>query len=207
MQDLENKFETRYSLINCVRNRSDHEAWKDFVDFYDQYIYSVLRRYEISSDDSEEVCIKIVQRLWEDVPKYDGGNNQMRFRDWLGDIITSQISLYYRTQPDKFEKINKRISDSKISKSEEDSFSAIIENEWKIHVSNKAWEAIQDCLKDNAKKVFLMSINGHSAEQIAKECGVAQDSICFFENRVRGLLVEECSKQNEKYHNMVAHKV
>ena len=37
-------FETSYSLIERIKDPKDNDAWTEFIAYYEQYIYNILRQ-------------------------------------------------------------------------------------------------------------------------------------------------------------------
>jgi RNA polymerase sigma-70 factor, ECF subfamily len=80
---------TRLTLLERVRDRSDHAAWAEFVAIYDRLLRRWCRHYRLGAEAADELC----QRTWIKVfPlmeefQYDPGRG---FRRWLWRVFESR---------------------------------------------------------------------------------------------------------------------
>lgn len=87
----EDPWATRMSLLKKIKDRYDDDAWEDFVYYYQQYIYNMLRRMHMTDSEAEEACQKIIVKLWDKLPDFDYQKGIGKFRTWLCRIITNHV--------------------------------------------------------------------------------------------------------------------
>ena len=74
---------TRVSLIGKAKNQNDNKAWTDFISYYREYIYRVVRRMGLAHHDAEEVVQLTLLKLWNAMPGFEYVPSKGRFRCWI----------------------------------------------------------------------------------------------------------------------------
>lgn len=64
------KYNTRQTLIERVRDQYNEKAWEEFVEIYEPYIYSIIRRMGISAHDSKDIHQNVLLSIWKKLPEY-----------------------------------------------------------------------------------------------------------------------------------------
>ena len=72
----------------------------------------------------------------------------------------------------------------------------IAEREWRIYVANKAWQNIKDRYQENAQSIYLMTLEGRSAADIASTLGVAENTVHVYRKRLQGAMQKEILRLN-----------
>ncbi|MCP4453169.1 MAG: sigma-70 family RNA polymerase sigma factor [Planctomycetes bacterium] len=89
---------TRITLLQRLRNGSDHLSWEDFFARYWPLIYRSAKFHGCSDNTAEEVVqdVMLVVFQQKDVFQYDPARG--RFRDWLGTVVKNKVA-HYRRRP------------------------------------------------------------------------------------------------------------
>lgn len=74
---------TQVSLILRLRDRSDAEAWEQFVSIYHPLIWSVAKRLQMSDADANDACQNTLLRLSQVVHQWSPNKSNSNFRGWL----------------------------------------------------------------------------------------------------------------------------
>jgi len=198
-------WDTRYSLLNRVRDPKDQESWKEFMSYYEHYIYYILRRFKVPPSDTEELCQDIMVKLWKALPGFAYDKNRGKFRQWLSTVIRSEIRKYVRKNERRKELLENnneyilnQLYDSD-PESENTEIDKVIDEEWKHYIMEIAWEHIAHCFNETAQNVFLMSIEGCPPEEIAERCGIKKDSIRVYKQRIKDSLRDEMERLDEQF--------
>jgi len=90
---------TRITLLQRLRNGTDHLSWEDFFARYWPLIYRSAKVHGCSDNTAEEVVqdVMLVVFQQKDVFQYDPARG--RFRDWLGTVVRNKVAQY-RRRPD-----------------------------------------------------------------------------------------------------------
>src|SRR5262245_36768604 len=91
--DVENhQIPTRYSLLSRLKNREDHDSWKDFFDTYWRLIYSVAIRSGLSESEAEEVVQETVITIAKDIERFKRDRKLGSFKGWLRNTVHWRIA-------------------------------------------------------------------------------------------------------------------
>ena len=60
----------------------------------------------------------------------------------------------------------------------------IAEKEWKLFLSNTAWERVEPTLTDKVKATYLMLLKGKSLESVAEELQIQKNTVYVYKLRV-----------------------
>ena len=87
---------TRISLLQRLRDGTDHLSWEDFFTRYWPLIYRSARYHGCSDHTAEEVVQDVILVVFQqkDVFQYDPVRG--RFRDWLGMVVRNKVAQYRR---------------------------------------------------------------------------------------------------------------
>ena len=82
---------TRESLLARVRNRSDHQAWREFHDLYVPLLYHYARARGLSREDAEEVrdqCLEVIAR---NITTFEYDKQKGGFKNWLRRMVNNKV--------------------------------------------------------------------------------------------------------------------
>lgn len=181
---------TRKSLILRARDPNDKQAWEEFVQYYERFIFQVLHRMNVSSSDFDDLVQNVLLRLWRHLASYDP--EQGRFRAWLGVVVRNAVHDQFKEIKRRRELLHPEMEF--LQKLESDNASEIerlIEQEWAQYVTSLALQRIESLFSTEAVKSFTMSSAGASAKTIAAELDLAVDSVYTLKSRVKARFIKE----------------
>ena len=181
-----NENETRETLIERLKNRKDQNSWDEFYKWYERYIKAIIAKAGVAEDCIADLHQDIMLRLWKGLETFDYVPEKCRFRTWLGKVCRNCIYSH-------FEKENKKKSVDIdklpiISKPEIDS---IIETEWKLYISQMAYERIEGRFQQNILTAYRLFQEGEKPSDIAAKLAVAENTIYVYNKRVKGAMTRE----------------
>ena len=193
--------QTRYTLLERVKNRSDEDSWSDFVDIYRPYIYSIIRRMNLNHQDSEDLSQSILLVLWEKIPQFEANFRTGAFRLWLSKLVKNRVINYLVKHKSRSEKMAENAEDiaMRINSMPDDKLHKMFEDEWENYIGVKAWEALENDLDDNLKKVFQMSMENMSTEEISEKLGIAVPTVYVYRKRVTDRIRKKIKELQQLY--------
>ena len=186
---------TQQTLIQRAQNPDDHQAWEDFVQFYESFVKMVLRKSNISFYEEEDLVQSILLKVWKGLPNYEYRKENAKFRTWLSTIIRNTSITHFRKnemeshKKDKLLKNIEGVSESKIEQ--------IIDTEWNEYVAGLAMEKVKEKFEGQAIEVFRLSLQEKNAREIAEELGIKEDTVYSLRSRVKRRLKQEISNLRE----------
>ena len=163
---MNENWNTQQTLIQRAQNQDDHQAWDDFVSYYESFIKMVLRKANISLSDEDDLIQKVLLRIWKGLPSYAYQKEKARFRTWLSTIIRNTVITHINRDKSKGEKHNSYLQEVDIVS--ESAIEEVIHQEWMNYVSSIAMKKVEEAeaevakLKDKKKQIDL------AMKQIAK---------------------------------------
>lgn len=169
---------TSTSLLERIRCL-DGDAWGRFVTLYGPLVYDACRRFRVQPTDADDV----VQEVLQSVSRAIGGFKKERpgdsFRGWLYRIVQNKVRDHYRRgakQPAgvggsdfklAIEQLPEELSDDSVS-----SVSGV------DPALTRALEMIRAEYQERTWKAFWrLTVEGHSAAEIAADLGMKTNSV------------------------------
>ena len=170
-----------------VQDQKDEGSWDEFAGYYRKYIYMVARNMRLSHHDAEDILQRTLLKLWENLPKFKYDTNKGSFRSWLCTIIRNMVINLIKKKSrmltgldtEEQYRIKKYLDSVQLPEVEE-----IAEKEWKLFLSNTAWERVEPTLTEKVKATYLMLLKGKSLDSVAEELGIQKNTVYVYKLRV-----------------------
>ena len=190
---MADKYVTRQTLLMRAKNQDDNEAWEEFISFYERFIYHILHKMNIHTNDFDDLVQVVLIDIWKGLASYTVEN--CKFRTWLSKVTRNTV-LTYLTRKQRLQTRQEQMGEHQAMTTHLNSLSdtdleAIIEEEWRVYIMDLALERIRNLFSGQAVDAFLMSRNDKSAEEISKALGVKKESVYVLISRVKSKFVEE----------------
>lgn len=187
---MNERWETRNSLILRARNADDSQAWEEFVKYYERFIFHVLHRMNVSAGDFDDLAQNVLIKLWRSIASYEP--TKARFRTWLGVVVRNAVyDQFSETQRRRKLLQQERECLQMLEKEPASEIEQLIEQEWANYVTSLAMERIQNLFSNEAVRSFTMSLDGTSAKEIAAELKLSPDSVYTLKSRVKSRFIKE----------------
>ena len=177
---------TRQTLIARIRDQQDDRSWNEFVSLYQRYIHAVILKLNTPHHDADDLVQRVLLVLWKKLPEFEYRPSQCKFRTWMNNITRKEVQFYFRSRMRYDRKINKAQETASILEDQESlpDIEAISEREWKLHISNLAWEKIQSTFTGKALECFELYKQGVDFDEIATRLEITKKSAQVLKNRV-----------------------
>lgn len=186
---MNEKFNTRPSLLLRASNQDDHKAFDEFVGYYRGFIEMVLVKMNVNLNDRKDLEQDLLLKLWKDLSKFDIGHERSNFRGWLSRVIKNVVLKFLNKSKRSSTALDELglLSD----KSSENELKKMIDAEWKAHIIKLAVEKVRTHFDGNAFKIFTMTMDGRSTEEIAQELNLKENSVYVLRARVKSKFQHE----------------
>ena len=183
---------TRKTLLQRVKNRKDEQSWEEFMRFYKPYIYRVVNNMLKGHHDVEDIVQRTLVTCWDKLPEYEYNPDKSRFRTWICSIARNYTLKFFRDSGryqdklENFQDLEDGLREPEVNK--------LAEKEWKLYISNLAWENIKNEFEGNALDCFMMMSDGLSAALVAEKLGLTVGSVYILKKRVTDKLYREINR-------------
>lgn len=186
---MNEKFNTRPSLLLRASNPDDHKAFDEFVVYYRGFIEMVLVKMNINFDDRKDLEQDLLLKLWQDLSKFNIDHERSNFRGWLSRVIKNVVLAFLN----KHNKASQALEEMSVlnESSKEDDLKKLIDKEWKAHIIKLAVEKVKQHFDGNAFEIFTMTMDGMSTEDIAHKLGLKENSVYVLRARVKSKFQHE----------------
>lgn len=185
---------TRHTLLDRIRDPQDSEAWKDFIDFYKNYIYFIIRSMGIKPQDADDILQQVSLKLWKNLPTHLHDPQKGKFRAWVSTITKNTVLSYIKkqeTQARKLDQAGQKEELTYLNTIKLPEINKIAQQEWEVFITNTALENLVERFTPQAIEAFKMHIEGVPADQSAAELEVSRDSVYKYISRVKVRFIEE----------------
>jgi RNA polymerase sigma factor (sigma-70 family) len=195
---MNNNWNTRQTLLEKIRDQHDETSWEDFVYYYQQYIYVVIRGMNLNHHDAEEIVQLVLLKVWDKLPDFQYDSEKGRFRGWLCRVTGNIVKNYLRSrksQITRVEKMQQREEENYLNSVSLPEIDFIATREWENYIANMAWNNIEESFTENVKECFLlMADDDVTVTDIATQMGISESSVYVYKKRVQDRLFAEINR-------------
>lgn len=186
---LQYDWNTQQTLIQRAQNPDDHQAWNDFVCYYESFVKMVLGKSGIPVSEEDDQVQNILLKVWKGLPNYEYRKEKAKFRTWLSTIIRNTVYTHFNKMKgedgkrDKYKGMIEKVSESSIEQ--------IIEHEWYDYIASVAMEKVKEAFSGKAIEVFRLSLEEKNAQEISEQLDLTENTVYSLRSRVKRRLKQE----------------
>lgn len=185
---------TSQTLIMKLQLQGDDKAWERFSREYRPYIYTILKKYEISHEDREDILQEIQVRIWRALPNFIYKSERCRFRTWLSRVCRNTSLNFLDSKNQRNKKLHVEVED--FDRAESPETDLLEEEEWQYFIAKKAWENIQNLFSEKQREVYLKVSQGKHQKEVAEEMGMEMNTAYVYAKKVKDIYIREIRRLN-----------
>lgn len=190
MNSKNEKLYTRETLLIKLRNQHDDDSWEEFVSYYSNYVFAVLKGMGVEFDDLDDIKQSILLKIWKKIPDFDYNPEKGSFRAWLCTVIRNTVYNYFRDRVSTYELKDEDSINAEVDK--------IAQREWMTHIASLAWENIKGDFSDSVRETYIQISQGRKSEEIAADLGISPGSVYVYKERVQKALRKEVRRLDKE---------
>ncbi len=183
--------ETRVSLLVRLRDRADHDAWREFLEIYEPVIYRLARARGLQDADARDLTQQVLIAVADKVPKWQTENRQGSFRGWLFRVARNLIvNLIIHRQRHPIGSGSSRIQQllDQHPAREGDDLSAF-DFEYRRQLFHYAARQVRREFRSTTWSAFWQTcVEGRSVQQVAGELDLSAGAVYIARSRVMARL-------------------
>lgn len=179
---------TPVSLLERVREGTDHDAWSRFVKLYTPLIFYWGRQCGLQAADSADLTQEVFTTLVRKLPEFTY-DRQKSFRAWLRTLTLNQWRDLHKRRATRPVPGN---DDGLLELTAPDAVSALEEDEYRRHLLQRALRMMQADFQPSTWKAFWeQAVNQRPPETVAAELGLSTAAVYAAKFRVLSRLRQE----------------
>jgi RNA polymerase sigma-70 factor (ECF subfamily) len=135
---------THPTLLQSLREGTDHQAWDEFFDRYWPLVYGYAKHGGCSDHTAEDIVQDVLATVFQHRGTFSYDPQRGRFRNWLGTIVRNKIAEHHR-RPDQ--RIRPRGGDSQATVPWQNADGDSPEAAWEAAFENHLLAALLDVLQ------------------------------------------------------------
>jgi len=187
-------FETRQTLLQKIQSIYDENSWDEFDAIYRPYVTAVVRNFGLSESAIDDLVQDVMIRTWKGLPNFQYNPQKCLFRTWLSQICRNAVISFHRKRSSKQDRLTDNDEVALEQLTDENGIERlekIAEEEWMVYIADLAWNNIKGRYQDNARSIYLMSLEGKSPRNIADSLGVAENTVYIYKKRLQIAMKKE----------------
>jgi len=184
---------TRVTLLACVRDGADRDAWSQFEATYREMLLRFCRSRGLQHADAEDAIQLVFTKLVTGLRRFEYDRTRGRFRDYLYRCVRSAIADLSGCP--KHVPLPVENGGARDAVPEDPQSRQQWEREWIDHHYRMAIESVRRTSDPRSVEVFEATLAGLRTRQIAEHLGMTEDAVYKAQQRVRDRLRARIASQ------------
>ena len=186
---------TRASLILRLRKPGDLEAWEQFSELYEPFIFRMARSRGLQDADARDLTQDVMVRVAKSVRSWEPDRSKGSFRGWLSRITRNMVVDFMRSRSRKINSVEFVEDIAECPESE------LYDLELRKQAFVWASEKVRSDFAEATWKAFWMTaVENKSATEVAAATGLSVGAVYIAKSRVMAKLrqaVQQAIKSDE----------
>jgi RNA polymerase sigma-70 factor (ECF subfamily) len=175
---------TRPSLLVRIRDRTNHEAWRQFVELYGPLVYHFGRKRGLQDADAADLVQIVFQAIASQIDELEYDPRRGTFRGWLYAVVRNQMSKLLARNRRAIEHAEGG-GDRLQEVADQDTDEQLWQKEYELRLFRWGIEQIQNEFEPTSWQAFwLTAVEGRSAKEAGEALGMSVGAIYTAKSRV-----------------------
>ena len=194
--------QTRWSLINRLKDWDDRATWQEFFDIYGRLVYSVALKAGLTEVEAQEVVQETLISVAKQMPKFRAGPEHGSFKGWLLHLTRRRIADQFRKRPPvgRFKKSTTTETQrtpliERVPDPAGPALEVLWEEEWRENLMKTAVDRVKQQVNPKQFQVFhLLTVKQMPPESVASLLNLKVPNVYLIKHRVATALKEEIQR-------------
>ncbi|MEM8865486.1 MAG: sigma-70 family RNA polymerase sigma factor [Planctomycetota bacterium] len=190
--------QTRQTLLLRLRDPADAAAWSDFVSDYGPMLYRFVRSRGLQDADTADLVQDVLRSVGGAIGRFEHDGRDGGFRGWLFKITRNKLSTHFQQKVRRGPTANDT-AQHELLKHAPSGEESELERSWELEyqrlLAAKAFAIVEAAVDVSTWQAFhRTTVDGASAEEVAKEIGMSRGAVYVAKSRVIARLREEIER-------------
>ena len=188
---------TRASLLVRLRDGSDHNSWREFLELYSPLIYGFVRNRGLQDADAADLLQDVLRSVAGALGRLDYDKQKGGFRAWLFTITRNKLATFLTSRRSHNQASGDSAQHQLLTAHPDRSHS--LEDDWEREfqrqLAAQAMQKIQSEFEEKTWQAFRQTaVDGLSAAEVSHRMGLSPGAIYVAKSRVLARLKEEVER-------------
>lgn len=189
MVAMSNPPKTRASLILRLRKLEDLEAWEQFSEIYEPFIFRMARSKGLQDADARDLTQEVMVRVANSIQNWKPEQNRGSFRGWLSRITRNLVVDFLRSKSRKIKPVSLVEEVPACAEAE------LFDLELRKQAFAWASEKVKGTFQESTWQAFwLTAVENRSVSEAANETGLTTGAVYIARSRAMSRLKEAVQK-------------
>ena len=190
---------TRPSLLVRLRDPSDQDAWRTFLDLYGPLIYGFARKNGLQDADAADLTQLVLHAVSDSIGRLEYDPALGKFRGWLFGVVRNQLGKWRRNQNQPQGSGDTEVAQQLAEYPAADGTSDWWETEFKRQRFLVASRRVQPLVNDESWQAFWQTaVDGKPAIEVAAILQMKLGALYTAKSRVLALIRREIQSLDEE---------
>lgn len=189
-------------MLIKIRDRSDHGAWREFMNLYGPVVYGFGRKRGLQDADAADLMQDVMRSVANSIGQLDYDRERGSFKGWLFTVTRNKLLNFVSARRIRPLATGDSSTNQMLnSHPDANDVSEIWELEYQRRLAALAMDRIKSEFQEKSWRAFWMTaVDGIAAAEVAKEIGISPGAIYVAKSRILARLKEEVEtmKQEER---------
>jgi RNA polymerase sigma factor (sigma-70 family) len=183
---------TRMTLLTRIKDETDSDAWREFVQLYGPVVYGYARKRGLGDADAAELMQEVLRSVPRNAETMEYDPNRGTFRDWLFTISHNKICNFHSTQSNRLHRTGDSDSPITTVPDRDEEPDSDWDTEYQRQLAAKAMDRVKHMFRSSIWQAFWKTaVNGRSAQDVGFELKMTPGAVYVAKCRVLVRLREE----------------
>jgi len=188
---------TRVSLLTRLKDGTDGDAWREFVQLYGPVVYGFARKRGLQDADAADLMQEVLRSVARNADKMEYDPRRGTFRGWLYTVTRNKIYNFLSSQRNRPKGTGDSGAQERLDSlpDRENDREDDWELEYRRQLSAKAMDLVKPEFQANTWKAFWgTAVEGRAAQEVGEELKMTPGAVYVAKSRVLARLRDEVQK-------------
>src|SRR5262245_42747195 len=185
---------TQASLLVRLRDASDGDAWRQFVQVYGPVVYGFARRRGVQDADAADLMQEVLRSMMTSAHKLDYDPSRGSFRGWLFTVTRNKL-LDWREKQKRRQGSGGTSAQEMLEQQSAREEESLLDQEFRRHLFSVAAEQVKGEFEEQSWRAFwLAAVDGKKPQEIAAALGISVGAVYIARSRIQARLKERVAE-------------